>query len=47
MAVTNNVRMPKNKAETENDYLITTTVLRVIIPWNLDAKEMKTKLTLR
>lgn len=35
MAVTNEVRMPNNKAETETDYLITTTVLQVIISLKL------------
>lgn len=38
MAVTNEVRMPNNKAETETDYLITTTVLQVIISLKLRCK---------
>lgn len=47
MAVTNEVRMPNNKAETETDYLITTTVLQVIISLKLRCKGDENKVDVK
>ena len=47
MAVTNEVRMPNNKAETETDYLITTTVLQVIISLKLRCKGDKNEVDVK
>lgn len=47
MAVTNEVRMPKNKAETETDYLITSTVLQVIISLKLRCKGDENKVNVK
>ena len=47
MAVANEVRMPNNKAETETDYLITTTVLQVIISLKLRCKGDKNEVDVK